>query len=58
VAENEIGANPKFTSSSEGLLAISGGWVDDEVTRLGEGSIYRQLRRWPGILTATCGGRR
>jgi hypothetical protein len=29
VAESRFGANPKFASSSEGLLAISGGWVRD-----------------------------
>jgi hypothetical protein len=58
VAESGFGANPKFASSSEGLSAISGGWVDDDVMQLGEGSIYRQLQRWPGILTAMCGGRR
>jgi hypothetical protein len=47
VAESGFGANPKFASSSEGLPAINGGWVDDDVMQLGEGSIYRQLRWWP-----------
>jgi hypothetical protein len=58
VAESGFGANPKFASSSEGLPAINSGWVDDDVMQLGEGSIYRQLQRWPGILTAMCGGQR
>jgi hypothetical protein len=41
VAESRFGANPKFASSSEGLLAISGGWVRDDVVKLTAGSIYR-----------------
>jgi hypothetical protein len=49
VAESGFGANPKFASSSEGLLAINGGWVDDDVMQLWEGSIYRHLHRWRPI---------
>jgi hypothetical protein len=49
VAESGFGANPKFTSSSEGLPAINGGWVDDDVMQLGEGSIYSASGRWPLI---------
>jgi hypothetical protein len=58
VAETRIGEKSKFELSKAWLLTIVGGWVGDDVTQLGEGSIYRRLRRWPGILTATCGGRR
>jgi hypothetical protein len=32
--------------------------VDDDLAELVGASIYRAQRRWPGILTATCGGRR
>ena len=46
VAEVGFGANPKFASSSEGLPAINGGWVDADVMQLGEGSIYSASGRW------------
>jgi hypothetical protein len=49
VVESGFGANPKFASSSKGLLAINGGSVDDDVMQLGEGSIYRHLHRRPEI---------
>jgi hypothetical protein len=49
VAESEFGANPKFASSSEGLPTINGGWVDDDVMQLGEGSIYSARGRWRSI---------
>jgi len=58
VAESGFGANPKFASSSEGLPAINGGWVDDDVMQLGEGSIYRRSEWWPQILDEQRGGRR
>jgi hypothetical protein len=40
------------------LLAILGGGVDDDLAELVGTSIYRESERWPGILTATRGGRR
>jgi hypothetical protein len=40
------------------LRTILGGCVLDDLAELVEGSIYRESERWPGILTATCGGRR
>jgi hypothetical protein len=46
VAENGFGANSKFASSGEQLLAIRGGWVGDDVVKLSAGSIYRSLGRW------------
>jgi hypothetical protein len=58
VAEVGFGANPKFASSSEGLPAINGGWEDDDVMQLGEGSIYRRLRRRRSIWMKLCSGRR
>jgi hypothetical protein len=39
-----FGANSKFASSGEGLLAISGGWVEDDLAELAGASIYRALR--------------
>ena len=39
-----FGANSKFASSGEGLLAISGGWVEDDLAELAVASIYRALR--------------
>jgi hypothetical protein len=41
----DLGANSKFASSGEGLLAISGGWVEDDLAELVGASIYRALRR-------------
>jgi hypothetical protein len=40
-----FGANSKFASSSEGLLAISGGRVEDDLAELVGASIYRTLWR-------------
>jgi hypothetical protein len=34
------------------------GWVGDDLAELVGASIYRAQRWWPGILTATRGGRR
>jgi hypothetical protein len=45
VAESRFGAKLKFSSSGEGLLAISGGWVEDDLVKLAGASIYRALRR-------------
>jgi hypothetical protein len=47
VAESRFGANSKFASPSEGLLAISGVWVEDDLAELAGASIYRALQRWP-----------
>ena len=58
VAETRIGEKPKFKLSEARLLTIVGGWVGDDVTQLGEGSIYRRLRRWPGIWMTMRGGRK
>jgi hypothetical protein len=49
VKENKFGENLKSELSEARLLAIAGDWVDDDVTQLGEGSIYRRLRRWRTI---------
>jgi hypothetical protein len=60
VAENGFGGNLKFELSEARLLTIAGDWVGDDVTQLGEGSIYRRLLRWPVNRTrrAAVGGRR
>jgi hypothetical protein len=58
VAETRIGEKPKFKLSEAWLLTIVGGWVGDDVTQLGEGSIYRRSERWPRILDETHGGRK
>jgi hypothetical protein len=39
-----FGANSKSMSSGEGLLAISGGRVEDDLAELAGASIYRALR--------------
>ena len=58
MAENGFGGNLKFELLEARLLTIAGDWVGDDVTQLGEGSIYRQLRRWRTIWSsnAAAGG--
>jgi hypothetical protein len=55
---NWIGENVKLECGGHRLGVILGGLVLDDLTELVEGSIYRESERWPGILTATRGGRR
>jgi hypothetical protein len=54
VTENGFGGNLKFELSEARLLTIAG----DDVTQLGEGSIYRRLHRWRTIWSsnAVAGG--
>jgi hypothetical protein len=40
------------------LGAILDVGVRNDVAQLREGSIYRRLRRWPGIWMTMCGGRK
>ena len=58
MAENGFGGNLKFELSEARLLTIAGDWVGDDVTQLGEGSIYRRSERWPRILDETHGDRK
>jgi hypothetical protein len=55
---NWFGESLKLELAGDWLGAILGGLVLDDLAELVEGSIYRESRRWPGILTATRGGRR
>jgi hypothetical protein len=48
----------KLERGGDRLGVILGGLVLDDLTELVEGSIYRESEWWPGILTATRGGRR
>ena len=58
MAQTRFGENLELELTVAGLGVILDDGVRDDVTQLGEGSIYRRNERWPQILDEQRGGRR